>query len=39
VGAGRHYQGMSAAQIKLLFPTTTSSALAWRLIQAKPIKR
>jgi len=30
---------MSAAQIKLLFPPTTSSALAWRLIQAKPVKR
>jgi hypothetical protein len=30
---------MSAEQIKLLFPATMSSALAWRLIQAKPIKR
>jgi hypothetical protein len=30
---------MSAAQIKLLFPATTSSALAWRLIQVKPVKR
>jgi len=31
---------MSAAQIKLLFPATASSALLWRLIQQpKQIKR
>jgi hypothetical protein len=30
---------MTATQNKLLFPTTTSAALAWRLIQAKSIKR
>jgi hypothetical protein len=30
---------MSAEQIKLLFPATASSALLWRLIQVKPVKR
>jgi len=39
VSGHRQYQGMSAEQKKLLFPTTTSTALAWRLIQAKPVKR
>jgi len=39
VARHRQYQGMSAEQKKLLFPTTTGSALAWRLIQAKPVKR
>jgi len=39
VAGRRQYQGMSAEQKKLLFPTTTGSALAWRLIQAKPVKR
>jgi hypothetical protein len=39
VAGHRQYQGMSAEQKKILFPTTTSTALAWRLIQAKPVKR